>query len=210
MDKVAFPITSTRRIDRFGPRAFSLIEVVISATLSGFILLAILTSFLMLGRTGASIQNYTDIEAQTRKALEYFSRETRSAFAVATGYSTSSVTLSIPDSSATRNALGYNVTYAYDSANSRFTRTGPPIDNPAGTSTTTTLISGVQQITGVNPFNYYRCISGTYSNSFPTNTASNISEIKQIEINFLVQRTSLTVTTATSKVLSACFILRNK
>lgn len=183
----------------------------ISAGISGFLLLAVLTAFLMIGRSGWNVRNYTELEAQSRRALEMFSREAREAYAVASGYSATSVTLSIPDTSSSRTTLAYNVTYTFNTSTGNFTRTGPPVDNPSGTSSTTTLISGVQQISGVNPFNYYRFVTGGgYSDGFGTNTAANVTEIKQIEINFLLRTQSTTVAAATNRVLSARFILRNK
>jgi hypothetical protein len=69
----------------------------------------------------------------------------------------------------------------------------------------------VQEIPGINPFNYYRYVTnGGYVDGFATNTAANALEIKQIEINFIAQRKDVTVTAATNKVLSARFLLRNK
>ena len=82
---------------------------------------------------------------------------------------------------------------------------------PSGANVTTVLMSGVQQISGINPFNYYRYVTtGGYVDGFRNNTAANQAEIKQIEINFVAKRTNTTVATATNKVLSARFILRNK
>jgi hypothetical protein len=183
----------------------------ISAALATIILAAVLSTFLMLGRTGANIQNYTELEDEARKTLETFSREARLAVSVAAGYSSTSVTLSIPDTSSNRTSIAYTVTYAFDTANKKFTRTGPPVDQPTGTVTTQTMINNVQQISGVNPFNYYRFVTGGgYQNGFTSNTAGNVTEIKQIEINFVALRSSVTVASATNKVLSARFILRNK
>jgi hypothetical protein len=179
----------------------------ISAAIATFILLAVLTSFLMLGRTGANIQNYTELEDEARKALETFSRDARLAVSVASGYSSTSVTLSIPDTTASRTSIAYTATYTFDAANQKFTRTITPT---GGTATTTTLVNNVQQITGVNPFNYYRYVTTGYQSGFGSNTAGNVVEIKQIEVNFLAKRTSSTVASASNKVLSARFILRNK
>lgn len=209
---------STPPISRpLGVRAFTLVEVLIGASLTSFILLGVLTAFLMMGRVSANIQNYTDIEARGRAALETMSREIRAAFNITT-YSTTGVTLSIPDASASRTTLAYNVTYAYNSGTGSITRTGPPVDNPAGTSATTTLITGVQPITGSDVFNYYRYVNSStlglgYVDGFQTNTVTGTaptSAIQQIEVKFLVRRASATVTAATNKVLSARFIIRNK
>ena len=42
----------------------------IGAALSSFILAGVLSTFLFLGRSGANIQNYNDMESQARSALE--------------------------------------------------------------------------------------------------------------------------------------------
>jgi prepilin-type N-terminal cleavage/methylation domain-containing protein len=211
MAKMVSPISSTPRTDPDRQQAFTLTEVMISSVISSIILAAVLSTFLMIGRTSANASNYSDLEVQARTALEMFSREVRLANSVGSGYSATSVTLGIPDSSSSRTAVAYSVTYAFDSAHNTFTRTGPPINNPTGASATTVLVSGVQQIPNVNPFNYYHYVTTGYANmQNPAPIASNAIEIKQIEINFVATRQNVTVTAASNKVLSARFILRNK
>lgn len=175
-----------------------------------------MTTFLMMGRTGVLAQNYTELETEARKALETFSREARMACDV-TAYGNSTVTLTIPDTTENRtgNATGsYSVTYAFATDASTnamsFKRTGPPITNPSGASSTTRLVTYVQQI-GTQPYiRYFRYDNTGYQNGYDSNLATSKTEIKQIELNFIAQRTSTTVATATDKVLSARFILRNK
>ena len=193
----------------------------IGTSISSFLLLGVLTTFLLMGRSSANIINYTDIEAKARQALEMFSRECHNAYNV-TSNSTTGVTLWIPDTTSTdpkgTGTGSYSVTYAFDTTNNLLTRTGPPIDNPAGTSSTSTLITGVHSAPGSSAFlNYYRYVRPTtypvgqgYFDGFTTNTATSAREIKQIEVSFLLRRTNVTVTSATNKVLSARFILRNK
>lgn len=192
----------------------------IGASISSFLLLGVLSTFLLMGRTSANIINYSDIEAKARKSLELFSREVHNAHAVAS-YSGTAVTLNIPDASANPHGTGtgaYTVTYAFNPTNKVLTRTGPPIDNPAGTSAATTLISGVELVPGMNSFlQYFRYVRQTtyppgqgYLDGFTTNTAANNLEIKQIEVSFLLKKRNVTVVAATNKVLSARFILRNK
>ena len=60
-------------------RGFTLVELLISAGLAGFILTAVLTTFLFLGRSGANIQNYNDMEGQARRGLEQFAQDVRHA-----------------------------------------------------------------------------------------------------------------------------------
>lgn len=211
------------RTERRRQGGFTLVEVLIGATVSSFLLVGVLAAFLMMGRIGANIRNYTEIEAKARKSLELFSREVRLAYDVSS-YSGTSVTLKIPDTTSSRTGTGtgaYTVTYAFDSVNGLFTRTGPPIDQPTGTSSTTSLITGVQAISGSTFLNYYRYVRQTSTDSLGkgyeegfgdgvSNVAINSREIQQIEVNFLLQRKDVTVATATNKVLSARFILRNK
>lgn len=183
----------------------------ISAVLSVIVLAAVLSTFLMILRTQANAANYVELESQARRALELFSQEARMADSVGSGYSSTSVTLGIPDSSSSASSVAYTVTYTFDTTAGTFTRTGPPIDDPTGAVGTTVLIDGVQAIPGVDPFNYYRYVTtGGYADGFQNNTAANAAEIKQIEINFIAKRTNVTVASATNKVLSARFILRNK
>jgi Tfp pilus assembly protein PilW len=228
MSKTAFPTSFIRRDDCNARRAFTLVEIMVGAALSSAILAGVLSVFLMIGRVSANLRNYSDIEMVARKGLEIMSREMHMAYNVSS-YSGSSVTLSIPDSSpdappvVQQAALGaYSVTYAYDSVNKLITRNGPPIHDPTGSATTTTLVSDAEQIPGAgnNVFNYYRYVTGTaaqpgqgYANQYNGNTITiytSPSAIQQIEVKFFIKRRNTTVTSATNKVLSARFILRNK
>jgi prepilin-type N-terminal cleavage/methylation domain-containing protein len=219
MENPASQISSTRRTNRRPGRGFTLVEVMIGATISSFLLVGVLSTFLLVGRTSANIVNYSDIEAKARKSLEHFSREARLAYDVPS-YSATSVTLSIPDATAAPKGTGagaYTVTYTFDAANGQLIRTGPPINTPTGTSETVTLLTGIEQISGTPFISYYRYVRPTsypvgqgYIDGFSTNTATNSREIKQIEVSFLLRKSSITVAAATNKVLSARFILRNK
>lgn len=168
-------------------QGFTLVEVMISATLGSFVLLAVLVTFLFLGRSGANLRNYTDMEAQARKALELFAEDTRQASGV-TWTSSESVTLVVN---------GANITYAH--ASGVFSRT-------VG-GTTTNLLSGI------TTFNFLAyTISGTPITDFSTATArtSANSKTKQVQISLSAARTTQTVATATNIVLSARYVLRNK
>jgi hypothetical protein len=180
----------------------------VSTSLSGFITAGVLSTVLMLGRSTANISNYTELEAQARQALELFGREARMAVAVGTTLSATTVTLSIP---ASPTNAAYHVTYAFDATAQTFTRTDTI------TSTPQILVTGVQEIPGQDPFKYFRYVNGNYADTFadpPPNQITvpggNPVEVKQIEINFIARRSKVTVATASNKVLSARFILRNK
>jgi type II secretory pathway pseudopilin PulG len=213
MDKTVSRIFSGPLADRNRLVGFTLVEVLIGATLSGFVLAGVLSAFLMMGRMGANIQNYTEIESKARQSLEQFSREVRLAYAIAgTTLNNSSVTLNIPDTTANRTGTGsgaYNVTYTFEAANNQLTRAvngGTPVP----------FITGIQLIPGTTSFfKYYRLLNPENFDMgegylFNSAVAGIPREARQIEVSFVLQRKSVTVATASNKVLSARFILRNK
>lgn len=147
--------------------AFTLVEIIISSTLAGFVLLSILVAFLFIGRSAANLRNYIDMETQARKALELFAQDTRQASAVAWS-SAESVTLLVN---------GATVTYTH--ANGTFTRTG------GGTSS--------NLITGITSFTFLAyTISGASITDFSTDTAraSANGKTKQIQISLSAARTT--------------------
>lgn len=185
----------------------------VGVSISSFLLVGILSTFLLMGRTGANIVNYTEIEAKARQSLELFSREARLAYQVSS-HSANSVTLHVPDTTSNPRGTGtgaYTVTYAFDTAANRLTRA-------VNGGTAAELISGVDAVPGTPFLNYYRYVRPTsyanpgegYFTGFTTNTATSAREIKQIEVSFLLRRQNVTVATATNRVLSARFIVRNK
>jgi Tfp pilus assembly protein PilW len=213
MDKMAYPIFSTRHTDRTGARAFTLLEIMIGLGLGSFILTGVVSTFLMIGRTGTNAANYCKLDSDTRQGLETFSREIRLANSVS-AFSSTSVTIGVPDtSSGSSSTVAYSVTYAYDSVNKLLTRTGPPLTNTAGASATTTLVSGVQAFA----LKYYSYLAGDgyingvqNDNTIPTDGTGSSTAIKQIELTLTAQTANVTVVNASNAVLSARFILRNK
>src|SRR5687768_8371619 len=130
MRKMAFMTITTlsqKRLDaaRRRSRGFTLVEMMVGATISTIILAGTLSTFLYIGRSGMNLRNYNDMEAQARKSLEIFAEDTRQASAVAWA-SPSSVKL-IVDSK--------EIFYTY--ASGQFTRTT--------TTSTTTLLTGITQ-----------------------------------------------------------------
>lgn len=168
---------------RAAAAGFTLVEVLIASGLAAFILTAILTTFLFLGRSGANIQNYTDMESQARRALETFAQDVRQASSVSWSNATT-VTLVVDAA---------NITYSY--SGNTFSRT-----TGAGT---TALVTGITTFS----FKAYN-INGTELNLGDVAAASKAT--KQLQISLEASRATRTVATATNLVLSARFILRNK
>lgn len=169
-------------------RGFTLVEVMVSATIASFILAAVITTFLFMGRSGANVQHYSDMEGQARKALEVFAQDVRQASTI-TWTSNQNVTLRVN---------GSDIMYAF--AGSTFFRRN------VSSGTQIDLVTGVSSFS----FNAYN-ITGT---SLPLSTATELTnagkQTKQLQISLEARRQSTTVVAATNTVLSARFILRNK
>jgi Tfp pilus assembly protein PilW len=166
----------------------------VAATLSGLVLLGVLSTFLFLGRSGANLRNYNDMEAQARTALELFAEDTRQASSV-NWASANSLTLRIN----TTGVLFVDVTYTYDPTARTFSRTR--------SGTTTRLVTGITEFSLLA-----YTITGAPITDFNTATARAVanSTTKQVQISLSASRTSSTVKSATNLVLSARYVLRNK
>lgn len=189
--------TTLSRIPRRDPdcrrRGFTLVEVLIGAGLSGFVLLGVLSTFLFLGRSGANMINYNDMESQARKALELFAEDTRQASSVYWASSTS-LTLTVNN---------VPVNYAYSSTAGTFSRAV----TIGGNTTTTVLVTGITQFS----FLAYT-ITGVSITDFSTTAARTLANrtTKQVQLSLSAARTASTVTDATNIVLSARYVLRNR
>lgn len=152
-------------------------------TLAGFIMTGIMTTFLFLGRSGANVQNYSDMEAQARRALELFAQDVRQAQSIAWS-STEAVTLTVDS---------VPVVYTYSSG-AFYRRTA---------TSTTKLVTGITLF----EFRAYN-INGALLPLTDLTAASRST--KQLQISLEAERSSRTAATATNLVLSARYILRNK
>lgn len=169
----------------------TLVEVMIGASLGAMVLAGVLAMFLFLGRSGANISNYAEMESEARVGLELFAQDTRQASDLSWN-SAESITLVVN---------GAPVTYTYLADEGVFVRTAA-----AGPST---LIAG---ITSFRLAGYMITGAGVDLTDLGTaakrDAASGVT--KQVQIYLRASRTSATVTTATNTVLSARYILRNK
>lgn len=177
-------------------RGFTLVEVMIGSTISAIVLAGVLTSFLMLGRSGYNAANYSVMESEARRALETFSQEARMANNI-TWNSANSVTLRVVTSGSSQ-----LVTYAYDPSSTG--ATAKCFYRLAGAATSTAprriLVRNVTDFA----FRRYKVVNGVdYS-------AANDLETKQIQITLRSIRTGATTVAATNAVLSARVVLRNK
>lgn len=172
-------------------RGFTLVEVLISSSLAAFILTGVLTCFVFLGRSGANLQNYNDMEGQARRGLEQFAQDVRQASSI-TWTSNQSVTLVVDSTT---------VTWTYASG---------ALTRQAGAAAARTMLSGITSFT----YKAYN-INGSEITDFSSATALSTAgqTTKQLQISLTAARSNRTAgnaTGATNLVLSARYILRNK
>jgi Tfp pilus assembly protein PilW len=167
----------------------------IGATLGSIVLAGVLSTFLLLARSGANAAAYTTMDAQSRRALEEFSQDIRMASAV-TWNSTSSITLTVPDNySSTSN----RVTYTWDNTSASSTyRCFYRV--PGDSSATTPKTIFVRNVSSFSFYRYDRLNAATTVNA----------SIKRIQIAMTVTTANNTAVSATDQLVSASFILRNK
>lgn len=172
----------------------------IGATLGAFVLAGILSTFLMLNRSGARLSNYNTMQIECRRALEEFSQDVRMASNVTfNGSSTStasSITLTLPDNYA---SSGNQVTYAYDSsssganANTFYRLPG----NASSTAARTVLVRNVTS-----------CVFSRFNRLDAATTTD--AATKRVELSLKTRIQTATTAAATESAMSATYVLRNK
>ncbi len=176
-------------------KAFTLVEVLIAATLSTFVLAGVLSAFLFLARTSFRSSGYSEMEAEMRRGLDTFARDTRSATDVRWN-SAQSITLTVN---------GRPVTYAYDSSAASPTYRGfYRLEGDASSSLARTVL-----VHGVTPdfaFQRYKLVQPGVTD----NAAGNDRETKLLSLTLRAARTSVATVGASNSAVSARYMLRNK
>lgn len=178
---------------------FSLGEVLIASTLSAFVLAAVMSAFLFLGRTGLRAQDLSEMEGQVRRGLETFAQDARLAENLR-WHSAQSVTFTLPAGSPAT-----EVTYTYDAdPRSATYRSFYRVEGgPASAAPRRVLVRDL-----ATDFTFQR-----YKLELPgggDNTAANDLETKQLQIVFRAERTHSITAGASQGAASARYILRNK
>lgn len=171
-------------------RGFTLAEIMIGASLASFILAGVMSTFLFLGRSGANVQNYNDMESEARTALELFAEDTRQASAI-TWITNQELYLTV-------NTI--QIYYYYDSSAKIFYRKVTSGGTPRAL------------VTGITSFEYkaYSITGGDLDLETAAQLTTATKSTKQLQISLEAARSNQTVVDATNTVLSARFILRNK
>jgi prepilin-type N-terminal cleavage/methylation domain-containing protein len=176
-------------------KGFTLVEVLIAATLSSFVLAGVLSAFVFMGRTSFRSSGYSEMEAEVRRGLDVFAQDTRNATDVRWN-SAQSVTLTVN---------GSPVTYAYDpTAGSPTYGSFYRLAGDAGSGAARTVL--VRSVTPDFAFRRYKLEQPGVTD----NTAQNDRETKLLQLTLRATRTSVATTGATQSAISARYLLRNK
>jgi prepilin-type N-terminal cleavage/methylation domain-containing protein len=66
-------------LTRFKRRAFTLVELIVTTGLLGIVMVSMVSTFMVFASGSTGVAAYTQMSRQSRKALELFSRDIRSA-----------------------------------------------------------------------------------------------------------------------------------
>lgn len=181
-------------------RGFTLAEVMIAATISTFVLAGVLSAFLMIGRSGFLASSYSELESETRRALEIFGNDARKATDIRWN-SSSSITLWVATATNASNV----VTYAYDGDDRSATRGSfyRVVGEADSTLPRRILVRNVSPDFTFERFKLEQS-DGT------ANHATSDLETKQLQVTLRAQRSGSTTVAANQAALSARYILRNK
>lgn len=182
---------------------FTLAEVLITITISGFILTSAYAAIISLAKGTESLVNYTEMNNHSRRALELFGRDARSTSDVH-DWTSSKCTIRRK----LWNGSSYSdrfITYEFHTNAGTLTRSIYTVANDApGTLLgTEILLYDVEDLF----FTYYRLHDPEIADYDPL--ARSLLEVKHVQLEALLERKVLT-TKNTNYIISARFMMRNK
>lgn len=180
--------------------AFTLTELMVAASLSLMVLAGVLSSFLMIGRSGFLASSYSELERETRRGLEIFGEDARKATDIHWN-SSQSVTFTVVTASNNTSL----VTYAYD-ADPASATAGAFYRVVGNSDSTNPRFVLVHRVAADFAFQRFKL----EQSGVDDNTATTDLETKQIQIAMRASRAGVTAVAANQSALSACYILRNK
>lgn len=168
----------------------TLVELMVAMSLSLLVLGGVLGTVLFISRTSIRISNYSAMEQQTTRSLEFLARELRMAQSItSSGAPITQITLSVPNATSGT----YTVAYTYDSAAHTLNR------QQAGHAATVIVADIVPGAFALQRFDY---------NQQPATTDY---DTKQLQLTMtLAPDTKGLVATASKRVISSRFVLRNR
>lgn len=193
-------ITTTAPSERASAResaraGFTLLETIIAATISTIIMASIVSTFIVFATGSQSVGAYVEMSMDSRKGLEIFARDIRSAEDI-TSATTTSITVEYPDNSFYD---GQIVEYIFDDSADLFSRI--EYDKNKNLVSNEVLLDGVDAFA----FNFYDPLGADLD---PT-AASLLLSIKSVQIDAKMLR-KISQASATDYIISARFLMRNR
>ena len=168
--------------------AFTINEFIVGSAIAGMIILGVVNVTIFAARSFEGLNNYIQLDTESRKALDLFTRDVRMSEGLSS-FSTNKIVLSYTNST--------TLTYEWDQQNEQLIS--------YTLSETNTLLDGCDYLEFMifqrNP------IPGSYD-QIPT--ANNISECKLVQVEWRTYRTLLGSKAHTENVQSAKVVIRNK
>ena len=189
---------------------FSLVEVLVAMVISVFILASSYATIISLAKGSESMINFTEMNTQTRTALEIFARDARMADDVHEFTATKCTLLREVWDSATNSYVDRFITYEHIPAAGTFTRSvfranlvkfGYLV--PGTQLSRDTLLFDVEEMN----FYYYRLVDPDIVGYDPI--ARTKLEVKHVQLEAKLKRTVLNLDN-TNYIISARFMMRNK
>jgi len=178
---------------------FTLVEILITATISAFLMTAVLSAMLFMNRTGFRASGYSELDTEVRRAIETFGQDARLAADIKWD-SAQRITFTMP-----AGVKPQKVTYGYDTdPDSATYRAFYRLEGDINSEKPRRAL--VRYVEADFAFQRYK-IEPADGRQTP---AVNDLETKQIQITFRASRTSTVTAGATHQATSSRFILRNK
>lgn len=181
---------------------FTLVEVLIAASLGTVILAAVLSAYMMVVKSGVRVSNYSTMETETRRAFEQLGVDARMANNFVSNYTGSvitSFTLTIPSNDL---ATQRWVKYGYDTSDSTNKKFYAVAVNSSGTAIGPVNVL-VNKVTSLTFLRY-----DTSDTLIPASTTSDTG-VKHIQVSISVSRSTTGVAAATQVIRSSAFTIRN-
>jgi prepilin-type N-terminal cleavage/methylation domain-containing protein len=190
-------------IRRTGRRAFTLVEMMISVTIGSMVLAGVMSTYLMLIRSGVAAANYVEMDAQARRAFETMANDIKMTQTLVTHVTNSvitAITLTIPSTST---STGYTVTYGWDQTFKWFYSV-PGSTVPAdGTASVAGRVVLAKNITNL----FFQAYQQSQTTGAIAEATSD-SNAKHVQC-FMTLKRSLNAAVNTETIQSAAFTLRN-
>ncbi len=178
-------------------RGFTLVELLVAATLAGLVLTGVLTTNLQLMRSGVRATQYAEMSAQVRRGVEQLEGDLKSAITI-TWNNASDITLTLPNQDGTTR----QVTYAWTSATQSFFVV--PGASSAATAGRVYLVRGIPPLAG----GAAGLVFARYDRDGVAATTD--AATKKVQVSLNAVRTARTAADSTDTTVSAIFNLRNK